>query len=268
MLDVAAIQARLGDARLGRDIRALGSVTSTNDIAWAWAEAGCPEGTVVFADEQVGGRGRFGRTWHCPRGLGLLLSVVLRPPDGRVGPSHITAVGALATAEAVAEAAGLAAAIRWPNDVMLRGLKVAGVLVERRGRDAGAPCVVGLGLNVNVARDEFAEEIRGSATSLAAEAGHRFVLEEVALALLLRLDARYADACDGRWRQVADAWRLRCSLLGDTVEVEAGGERLCGRVVEADPLAGLELELEGGRRRICRPDATTVVLPGRDAERG
>ncbi|MFC1806657.1 biotin--[acetyl-CoA-carboxylase] ligase, partial [Planctomycetota bacterium] len=85
MLDAAVVKARLGDAGFGASIRVLGSVTSTSDIAWAWAEAGCDEGTVVFADEQVRGRGRFGRTWHCPRGRGLLMSVVLRPPDGRVG---------------------------------------------------------------------------------------------------------------------------------------------------------------------------------------
>ena len=265
MLDAAAIQARLGDARLGAEIRALTSVTSTSDIAWAWADAGCPEGTVVFAEEQVRGRGRFGRTWQCPRGRGLLMSIVLRPESGGVGPAHLTAAGALAVAEAVGDVAGLAAAIRWPNDVTARGLKLAGVLVEQRGHGVPGPCVLGVGVNVNVAREEFAEELVGAATSLSAEAGREFPLEEVAAAVLVRLDARYWEACGGRWAGVAGAWRERCALVGERVEVTADGQRLRGRVVGADPLAGLELEVAGGGRHVCRPEATSLVLPRAEA---
>ncbi|MFC1805703.1 biotin--[acetyl-CoA-carboxylase] ligase [Planctomycetota bacterium] len=181
-------------------------------------------------------------------------------PDGRVGAEHLTAVGALAVAEAAGEVAGLDAAIRWPNDVTVRGLKLAGVLVERRGSEGSAPCVVGVGLNVNVARDEFPEGLRATATSLAAEAGREFAREDVAAVLLRRLEARYVDACSGRWPDVAVSWRARCSLLGDTIEVESDGQRLRGRVVEADPLTGLELELSDGRRHVCRPDAGSLAL--------
>lgn len=261
MVDAEAIIGRLRGSRLGVQVRALGSVTSTNDIAWAWAEAGCPEGTVVLAEEQVRGRGRFGRTWHCPRGGGLLMSVVLRPPGEAVGPAHLTGVGALGVAEAVEELAALPCAIRWPNDVTVRGLKLAGVLVERRGTDDSAPCVMGLGLNVNVAREELPEDIRGRATSLAAETGRAFAIEDVAVAVLRRLDARYSDAADGRWPQVAAAWRQRNALAGELVEVKAAGQVLHGRVVDADPLAGLDLELPGGERQVCLPDSATLLLP-------
>lgn len=261
MIDVASLRAELGGVALGGQIRALSSVTSTSDIAWAWADAGCAEGTVVFADEQVTGRGRFGRRWECPRGDGLLMSVVLRPV-GTVGPAHVTAVAALAVAEAAEELAGLDAAIRWPNDVTVGGRKLAGVLVERRGGEGVLPCVLGVGLNVNVDREQFPEDLRETATSLRAEAGRSFTLEEAAGAVLRRLDARYGQVAAGGWDAVAAAWRARCSLVGATTEVDVQGQRLRGLVVGVDALAGLELELPGGDRRLCRPEVTSVVLPG------
>jgi len=259
VLDADRIRSQSGELRLVTEIRALTSVSSTSDIAWAWAEAGCAEGMVVVAEEQVQGRGRFGRVWHCPRGRGLLMSVVLRPPAGEVGPEHLTAVGALATAEAVEETAGLAAAIRWPNDVTVGGRKLAGVLVERRSRDGAVACVLGIGLNVNVARTEFPAGLSETAASLASEAGREFAIEDVAAALLRRLDRRYGEACGGGWPQVAAAWRGRSALEGSEVEVETEGQRLRGRVLSADPLGGLELELAGGQRIVCRPAATTLL---------
>jgi BirA family biotin operon repressor/biotin-[acetyl-CoA-carboxylase] ligase len=238
-------------------------VTSTNDIAWAWAEAGCPEGTVIFAEEQVQGRGRFGRRWHCPRGRGLLMSVVFRPADEGCGPAHLTAVGALAAAEGVEAEAGLPAAIRWPNDVTIRGRKIAGVLVERRGAEPDAPCVLGLGLNVNTRAEEFPNGLCELATSLAVEAGHDFGRERVAAAVLGQLGRRWSDTVEGRWSDVASCWRGRCSLLGQVVTVESGGERHRGRVVEIDPLGTLELELAAGERRVFRADRTTLSLSPR-----
>ena len=256
MLDAQAIEPH---AWPGAQVRVLTSVTSTNDIAWAWAEAGSAEGTVVFAEEQVRGRGRFGRTWHCPRARGLLMSVVLRPPGPEVTPAHLTALSALAVAEAVEAEAGLRAELRWPNDVTIGGRKVAGVLVERRGT-AAAPCVVGMGLNVNTHREELPEELRRTATSLAIEAGQDFSRERLAAAVLDRLAARYRDALDGRWAVVAAEWRRRAVGLGLSATVETGGQAYQGRLVDLDPLGVLELELAGGERRVFRAEAATLVL--------
>ncbi|MBM4042537.1 MAG: biotin--[acetyl-CoA-carboxylase] ligase, partial [Planctomycetes bacterium] len=165
MLDAGAIRERLGGRWAGAEVRVLTSVTSTSDVAWAWAGAGCPEGTAVFAEEQVRGRGRFGRTWHSPRGRSILVSVVLRPPGEDVSPAHLTALGAVAAAEAIEAEAPLQAEIRWPNDVMLGGRKVAGVLVECRGGRV-TPSVIGIGINANTRREEFPGELLGVATSL------------------------------------------------------------------------------------------------------
>ena len=257
MLDADAIWALLGEGTFVRSIRALGSVTSTNDIAWAWAAAGCPEGSVFFAEEQVLGRGRFGRSWHCPRGAGLLMSIVLRPGGPGVTAAHVTALTAVAAAEAIEQTAGLDVAIEWPNDLTVGGGKLGGVLVERRsGTEA---CVVGVGVNVNVEPDALPAEAGRPAASLSAAAGRVFEREPVAAALLGRLDARYGDATAGRWEAVAGAWQARCSLVGESAELGSAGAIYRGRVVAADPVAGIELELSRGDRRTFPAESTSVV---------
>ncbi len=260
MLDAEAIRTFLGNGWAGAELRVLGSVPSTNDIAWAWAEAGCPEGTTIFAEEQIQGRGRHGRVWHSPRGRGLLMSVVLRPPGPEVGPAHVTALAALAAAEAIEGQAALGARIRWPNDVTVQGRKVAGVLVECRGHRP-APCVVGIGVNVNTTPEEFPEELRGSATSIAIEAGRPFSREAVAGALLHGLQRRYREAIEGRWEHAAAAWRQRAALLGELVTVQCQGREHSGRLVGMDPLAGITLELPEGEQRTYRAEDATRVLP-------
>ncbi|MFP4057317.1 MAG: biotin--[acetyl-CoA-carboxylase] ligase [Candidatus Brocadiia bacterium] len=260
MLDAEAIRSLAGWPAQDGAIRVLGSVSSTSDIAWAWAGAGCPQWTVVLAEEQVQGRGRFGRTWVCPRGGGVLMSVVLRPPSQLVGPAHLMALGALAVAEAVAES-GPEARIRWPNDVVAGGRKLAGVLVESRARRASPVYVLGVGLNVNVAREDFPQALQGRATSVAIETGRQVPREPLAGQVLRHLRHRYDQARGGHWARVADAWRRRSSLVGQTVELESRGSPVYGRVVQADPLAGIELELPGGIRRRFRAEHTTLVSP-------
>jgi BirA family biotin operon repressor/biotin-[acetyl-CoA-carboxylase] ligase len=257
VLDSDAIRALTGwDAAQG-EIRALGSVTSTSDIAWAWAEAGCPSWTVVLAEEQIQGRGRFGRTWHCPRGGGVLMSVVLRPP-GDLGAARLTALGAVAVAEAVEEL-GPKSAIQWPNDIVVRHRKIAGVLVEWRRPEPQAPCLIGVGLNVNVRREQLPEPLRGRATSLSIETRRRTPIERAAATVLLRLAARYRDAVEGRWGDVAAAWRQRSILVGEWVDLESRGEAHRGRVLAVDLLDGIEIELAGGERRVFPAEWTSVI---------
>ncbi|MBM4036637.1 MAG: biotin--[acetyl-CoA-carboxylase] ligase [Planctomycetes bacterium] len=274
LMDAEALRARLGGEWAGAELRALGSVASTNDIAWAWAQAGCGEWTTVFAEEQVQGRGRFGRTWHCPRGRGVLMSVVLRPPGSGLAPPHVTALAALAVAEGIEAESGLRSEIRWPNDVVLVAQasrlcatgetpvpprKVAGVLAECRGGQA-APCILGIGINVNARREEFPEALRATATSLAEEAGRGFAREAIAAAVLGRLRERYHDALHGRWQEVAEAWRQRASLLGEVVTVQSQGREFAGRLASLDPLRGITLELPGGELRAFRAEDTSLVL--------
>ena len=186
---------------LGRPRIHLRTTGSTNDRARALAAAGAPHGTLVTTGEQTAGRGRQGRTWLAPAGQALLLSLVLRDPD---------ALLPLRAGLAVADVAGAAARVKWPNDVLLDGRKLAGILVEARPQDGWA--VLGIGLNAAVDLAALPAEVRARAATLGRP-------PEAALAELLpALERRLAEPAD---RTLA-ALRERDALLGAPVRWEGG----------------------------------------------
>lgn len=213
-------------ARLGRPRLHLRATTSTNDRARELAQAGAPHGTLVTAAEQTAGRGRQGRTWSAPPGSTLLLSVVLRDPP---------ALLPLAAALAVAEIAGAGAQIKWPNDVLLDGRKVAGILAEGRPQDGWA--VLGVGLNVALRIEDLPPELHDTAGTLGLEPAD---LEPTLERLLAALERTLAlDEA-----RVLDAYRARDTLRGREVRWAAGH----GRAAGIDGAGRLVVELpEGGR---------------------
>jgi BirA family biotin operon repressor/biotin-[acetyl-CoA-carboxylase] ligase len=211
---------------LGRPRLHLRETTSTNDRARALAAAGAPHGTLVTAAAQTAGRGRQGRTWSAPAGRALLMSVVVRDP-GRMLP--------LAAAVAVAETAGPGAAIKWPNDVLLDGRKVAGILAEARPQDHWA--VLGIGLNVAVRPGDLPDELRDTAATLGLEPAD---VEPVLARLLEALDRALRLDIPA----LLDAWRARDALRGREV-AWAGGR---GRAAGIDGDGRLMVELPGGGR--------------------
>ena len=148
------------------------STDSTNIRAVHLAESGAPHGTVVCADSQTGGRGRLGRTWESPPGVNLYLSLLIRPTiDSREAP-RLTLVTAIALAEAVEDVAGISAALKWPNDLYIGGRKAAGILAEMSSDlDRLRHVVLGVGLNVNAAPEDFPADLQPKATSLRQETG-------------------------------------------------------------------------------------------------
>jgi BirA family biotin operon repressor/biotin-[acetyl-CoA-carboxylase] ligase len=215
-------------------------VVSTSDRLKALARGGAPEWTVVLADRQTGGRGREGRSWTSPPG-GLYLSVLLRPRFEKVS------LLPLAAGVAVAEAVGVATELKWPNDVICRGRKLAGVLSEAASGPTGVEWVV-LGIGVNVALEEAAvpAELRGAVTSLAAEGAPGASLPAVAadvLAAVWRgclLLASDPGALLARWRERAAPW------WGETVEATTAAGRVRGVLRGIDADGALLLAREGG----------------------
>ncbi len=236
-----APRARLIGRRLERHAR----IGSTNDRARELADTGEEEGTVVLADEQLSGRGRAGRGWHSAPGLGVYLSVVLRPPTEA---SRAPMLGLLA---AVAGACALECRIKWPNDLMLDGLKVGGVLAEARTtaesiRDA----VVGIGVNVNHDEGDFPPELRGRATSLRRHRGAPQDRAGVVRALIDSLDDWYAI-----WRRVGDRpvlerfASLAPDLRGRRVRVQDAGAPWTGVTEGLGPAGELLVRRDGSGRR-------------------
>jgi BirA family transcriptional regulator, biotin operon repressor / biotin---[acetyl-CoA-carboxylase] ligase len=211
---------------LGRPRLHLRATTSTNDRARALAEGGAPHGTLVTAGEQHAGRGRQGRTWSAPPGRALLLSLVLREPP---------ALLPLAAALAVAEVAGPAARIKWPNDVLVEGRKVAGILAEARPPEGWA--VLGIGVNVALRVEDLPDELHATAGTLGLTPAD---LEPTLERLLAALERSLAlDPA-----VLLEAYRARDALRGSEV-AWAGGR---GTAAGIDGAGRLVVELpEGGR---------------------
>lgn len=217
---------------------------STSDRAKELAIAGAPHGTLVTADEQTAGRGRQGRTWLAPAGKTVLMSVVLR--DLGAAHAYLPFAAALAVCDACEASAPVRCSIKWPNDVWVDGLKLAGILIEGRPQEGWT--VVGIGLNV--ATSEFPEEIRQIATSLSLAAnGAVPAVEQVLGRLVSALDARLAQEP----RQILGAWRDRDVLCQRRIRWQ-GGE---GTAAGIDDSGALLVETASGRVRL---DAGEVHL--------
>ncbi|MDX6616904.1 MAG: BirA family transcriptional regulator [Solirubrobacterales bacterium] len=212
----------------GSPRRHLRSTDSTNARARDLAEAGAPNGTVVTADEQSAGRGRQGRTWFAPPGSALLYSAILRPADPGDRPLLPLAVP-LAVAETVETLATVRCEVKWPNDVWIEGRKVAGVLIEGK---PGSWAIVGVGLNVAV--DEFPEELRETGTSIGGDA--------TVDAALAALNERLSDWIDADADRVRDAFAERDALRGREISWDGGS----GVAAGIDDVGHLLVALSGG----------------------
>jgi len=225
----------LGSPRVHRRVTG-----STSVDARELAIAGAPHGTLVTALEQRDGRGRQGRRWVAPAGSALLCSLVLRDPPPLL---------ALLAGLAVAELAGPQATVKWPNDVLIAGRKVSGILIEGRPQEGWA--VLGIGVNVAVRLDELPEELRASAGTL--DLGRDAV--EPTLARLLELLERWLGRPAA---EVLDAWRARDALLGARVAWTGGG----GVAHGVDDLGRLRVTLTDGSEQVLDAGEVHLLTPG------
>ncbi len=232
---------------IGCSIRRLTECTSTNDEAAAWArdtKDPAPHGAVVIAAAQTEGRGRQGRSWHSPNGENLYFSTVLRPrlPPSRVPP--ITLCAGLAVCEVV-NSLGPSASIKWPNDVLIGGAKVAGVLTEMSTRAQKLDSVVvGIGLNVN--SRSFPPQL--AATSILLASGHRQELPTVMGALLFALNEWYELYLDSGVTGLEEAFEQHSMLSGKNVRAKVGTELIAGTVEALGPDGSLIIEDGRGER--------------------
>jgi BirA family biotin operon repressor/biotin-[acetyl-CoA-carboxylase] ligase len=256
-LDADAVQPRLTTAWVGRAWRYTPETASTNDEAAAWARAGAPAGAVVVADAQTRGRGRLGRRWHSPAAESLYFSLVLRPPlpPHRVPP--LTLAAGVAVAEALT-ALDLSPQLKWPNDVLLDGKKVAGILTEMSADfDRVHHVVVGIGVNLNTR--VFPDELAAIATSVALARGEPVARADFAALLCARLEHWFNQFIGDGAAGVAAAWKQHARLFGGRVRVVAGRDQVEGVAEDLDDDGALKLRLDDGRViRVIAGEVTPV----------
>lgn len=248
-LQEAEIRAGLTTRRIGAVIYLFQEVESTNDEAAALADRGEAEGAIVIAERQRHGRGRMGRRWESPRGLGLYLSVILRPAIPPQNAPLLTLMGAVASAEAIERTTGLMTALKWPNDLLVHGRKVGGILGEMAADSSGLLHVVlGIGINVNQTEADFEAELRRTAGSLRIEVGRPVDRTVIIRSFCESLDGWYERFLSDGPLPILEDVRRRCLTVGRMVTARSGDQEVSGFAVELDDIGRLVIR-----------DATGVV---------
>lgn len=245
VLAPAEIKAGLKTSMMGKNIHYFKETESTNILARDMAGS-VDEGTVVIAESQTGGRGRMGRKWISPEG-GIWLSVVLKP---RMQPLHaprITLLAGVAVAKTIRNI-GLPAKIKWPNDVLINGKKVCGILTEIGAEmDSIQYVVVGVGIDANVDTETFPEEFRDSSTSLKNELGHDINRVEFVQRLLSEFESLYMKFQKEGFSSILEEWRNMSATIGEWVKITTQSRIIYGEAVGVDSDGALILETGEGR---------------------
>jgi BirA family biotin operon repressor/biotin-[acetyl-CoA-carboxylase] ligase len=243
-----------------QDIVYFQETDSTNLRAKSLADRGAPEGTVVIAESQTEGRGRRGRTWFSPAGEGIYVSVILRPVLSPHEAPRLTLMAAVAAAETLLHLTPLNVRIRWPNDILVGGKKLAGILTQvSTEMDAVDYIVVGIGINVNTPLKGFPDDLRDRATSIRAE-----MKEPFPRIRLLRLYLERFEDCYGTFRRsgfqpILERWKELSDIIGRRIRVDLLNHHYRGKVLDVDQDGVLILsDQDGITRRIVSGDVTRL----------
>ncbi|MCH8157826.1 MAG: biotin--[acetyl-CoA-carboxylase] ligase [Nitrospinae bacterium] len=245
--DAAKIKNNLDCVLIGSEIVFLPEIDSTNDLVKGYLENNAEEGLVVIAETQTAGKGRFGRTWHSPAEAGIYLSVLLKP---RLAPDHLprlTLMAGVAAVCALNQFSRRRATLKWPNDILIRGKKVCGLLCEHaRSSEGTTGVVIGVGINVNHLPGQFPEELKATATSLLIE--NDAPVERVPLirSFLNHLDQEYQTYLMDGGQEMLRKWGDNTDLFEKQVTVTRGSDITCGTALRLDESGRLVVRTENG----------------------
>ena len=250
---------------LGREFCYKDTTTSTNDICKQMAAGGSKEGLVCLAEEQSGGKGRLSRGWFSPKGEGLWFSLLLTPKFMPQEASKCTLLAAVAVVKAVNSYAGVEASIKWPNDILLQGKKLVGILTEMNAEFGHINyIVVGIGINVSVPEKTLPTEFRSSAISLQQVAQEKILRTELLAKVLVNFEELYEVVEEKGFRPILDQWRQYASTLGQLVKVVAPEETYQGKAVDIDDDGLLIVAREDGRQtKVLAGDVSIRGLSGK-----
>lgn len=251
------LEDELDGDRFGRPLYTYGSVGSTNAVALRLADAGAPEGTLVTAEEQTQGRGRLGRKWHSPPGVGIWMSLILRPDIHPARAAGLSLVGGLAIACALQPLSEAALQIKWPNDVEQGGRKLAGVLSESAVEGSKVRhTVVGMGININHEPAEIPAELSAVAVSLRMATGRAHRRVPIVAAVLRAFQSRYEAYINGKSMDVIEEFRERSGLIGRAVRVTQEHQTYEGTVLDVTAQGSLLILTGSGPRTVTAGEAS------------
>ena len=261
IIDPHEVRANLDGTRVGQRLELLNVTVSTNADAFRLAEDGAIEGTVVIAESQTGGKGRRGRFWVSPGGANLYCSIVLRPHIMPHEAPQLTFLSAVATARAIERTTKLTPEIKWPNDLLVSGKKVAGLLNEMSAETDGINFVIlGIGVNLNMTSDQFPNDLRHPATSVLIESGVQVDRSRFTSTMLNELDKLYADFLEHGFGPVRKEWQQRCNANGRQVLVNDSGTECTGGLfigIDSDGAMLLRSD-DGAQHRIACGDVRVI----------
>jgi BirA family biotin operon repressor/biotin-[acetyl-CoA-carboxylase] ligase len=247
ILAPSLIRPELGENQIGHRIVHYFRTDSTNNVALELAAQGAEHGTVVVAEEQTAGRGRLGRDWYSEKSSGIYASIILRPPLAPAAASVLTLLAGVAVHQAVRSTTGLPVDIRWPNDLLINGKKVCGILTEMSAElDRLHAVVLGIGLNVN--HREMPANLKQIATSLRMEGRKIYSRAQILAALLKELEKKYRLLLDAGSAAIAQAWAAASSYAeGKRIRVLSGSDEFAATTAGLEPNGALRIRRDDGR---------------------
>ena len=250
---------------IGREVIFYDVTTSTNEKAMELAQKapGRLEGTVIIADSQERGRGRFGRTWISPPGVNLYFTVLLKPSFSAKEASVVTLMAAIAVASAIRECVNLNAVIKWPNDILIGNKKVGGILTEMKSNiDTVDFIAVGIGVNVNMSLDALPENLRALATSLKGEKGEMINRVRLLGTILAKMEHWYKILLKGGKKALFDEWLRLNSTIGEKVMVKTHNHTLRGIAEGVGDNGELIVKLSSGKTEKILAGEVTILKRG------
>jgi BirA family biotin operon repressor/biotin-[acetyl-CoA-carboxylase] ligase len=255
------VRSRLTTKVLGQELVYFSEIGSTNDEAKKRAVDGCPEGTLIITETQVGGRGRLSRGWFSPVAKGIWFSVVLRPPFPPQEAPKCTLMAAVALNQAIRDVTGVPCGIKWPNDILCNGRKLVGILTEMSAEmDAINHIVIGMGVNVNFLAEEIPSDLQEKATSLQIETGFPVSRIDLFVRILERLEELYLAVKTDGFSSVLAAWRQENITLNQMVTVIAPDKTYTGKAIDIDTDGALLVATAGGIEKVLAGDVSIRPL--------
>jgi BirA family biotin operon repressor/biotin-[acetyl-CoA-carboxylase] ligase len=250
------IQLGLKTEFMGRHIHFEEVISSTQKIAHTLAGNGAEEGTIVVADQQTSGRGRLARAWYSPKQTGIWMSMILRPKIPINKTPQLTLLTAVALIQAIEEVTGLTPEIKWPNDILINGKKIVGILTELQAEaDRVHSVIIGVGMNVNHTLDQFPEELQAIATSIAAETGEQADRAQIIQAIMMNFEKLYTSYLVHGFKPVKLLWESYAISLNKNLIARTLQGTIRGRAIGIDDEGVLLLETtEGNIEKIYSAD--------------